>query len=82
MISWRLRSPHPQFEDQMHHSYSALKMYDQCPAQYHEVKILRLHPFRSTPATEFGVRAHSAMEAAVKFKTPLPSEFTMRPSPM
>lgn len=59
----------------MHHSYSALKMYDQCPAQYHEVKILKLHPFRSTPATEFGVRAHSAMEAAVKFKTPLPAEF-------
>ncbi|MEY4910068.1 MAG: hypothetical protein RL260_3786 [Pseudomonadota bacterium] len=59
----------------MHHSYSSLKLFAQCPRQYHEVKILKLHPFRSSPATEFGTRAHAAIEAWVKTKAPFPEEF-------
>jgi hypothetical protein len=59
----------------MHHSFSSLKLFAQCPRQYAEVKIQRLHPFRETEATRYGVRAHSAFEAAVMHKTPLPAEF-------
>jgi PD-(D/E)XK nuclease superfamily len=59
----------------MHHSYSGLKMFAQCPKQWHEVKLLKLHPYRETPENQFGVRAHSAMEAAVMHRAPLPPEF-------
>lgn len=59
----------------MHYSFSSLKLFDQCPAQWKAVKLDKLYPFRSTPATEYGVRAHAAIEAWVKFKTPLPAEF-------
>lgn len=59
----------------MVNSYSSLKMLDTCPRQFHEVKVLKLHPFRASPESEFGNRAHEALEKYLKFKTPLPAEF-------
>jgi hypothetical protein len=50
-------------------------MFSECPAKFHAYKVLKLVPFTSTPATEFGVRAHKALENYIKARTPLPAEF-------
>lgn len=57
------------------HSYSSLKAFETCPRQYHEVRILKLHPFVETEEQRYGNRLHKAAELYVKNGTPLQPEF-------
>jgi hypothetical protein len=57
-------------------SYSSLSLFEQCPAAFHAIKVVKLYPFRATPETEFGNRAHEALENYGKHGTPLPAEFS------
>jgi len=47
-------------------SYSALKQYETCPRQYHEVRVLKLHPKQETEATRWGAAVHEAAEFYVR----------------
>lgn len=57
------------------HSYTALKQFQNCPRQYHEVRVLKLHPYVQSAEAEFGDRAHKALELAGRDGIPLPPEF-------
>ena len=56
-------------------SHSSLKQYEQCPRQYHEVKVLKKYPFTDTQATLYGKELHSAAELYIQDDTPLPPQF-------
>lgn len=56
-------------------SHSVLKQFEQCPRQYHEVKVLKLHPFKQTEAAMYGEKLHEACELYVKDSKPFPPEF-------
>ena len=53
-------------------SYSALKDYQNCPKQYHEVKVLKRFVKKPTKQTQYGLEVHSALENYVKDGAPLP----------
>ena len=59
----------------MAHSYTSMKQFQNCPRQYHESRVLKLHPYVQTPEAEFGDRAHKALELAGRDGVPLPAEF-------
>lgn len=59
----------------MAHSYTSLKQFDNCPRQYHEVRVLKKYPFVKTAESEFGDRAHKALELCGRDGIPLPDEF-------
>jgi hypothetical protein len=56
-------------------SHSGLKKFEQCPRQYHEVSVLKLHPHKDTQATLYGTQVHEALELYVKDGKPIPPEF-------
>lgn len=56
-------------------SHSALKDYEGCPRRYHEVKVLKKHPFTDTEATIYGKELHTAAELYIQDDTPLPPQF-------
>ena len=56
-------------------SHSSLKDYEGCPRRYHEVKVLKNHPFTDTDATIYGKQLHEAAEFYIKDDTPLPKQF-------
>ncbi len=56
-------------------SYTALKAFETCPRQYHEVRVLKKYPFKKTEAVLFGERMHKAAESYVGNGKPLPAEF-------
>lgn len=56
-------------------SHSALKQFEQCPRQYHEVKVLKKYPFEQSDAALYGEKLHEACEFYVKEGKPLPAEF-------
>ena len=56
-------------------SHSSLKDYEGCPRRYHEVKVLKNHPFKDTEATIYGKELHEAAEFYIKDDTPLPPQF-------
>lgn len=56
-------------------SHSALKQYELCPRQYHEVKVLKKYPFPETEAIMYGKEFHSAAEFYIKDNKPLPPQF-------
>lgn len=56
-------------------SHSSLKDYEGCPRRYHEVKVLKKHPFTDTEATIYGKELHTAAEDYIKDDTPLPPQF-------
>ena len=58
------------------YSYSALKQFNNCPRQYHEVKVLRAWPREETEQTIYGTALHLAAEEHVRDGKPLPPEFT------
>ena len=47
-------------------SHSSLKQYEQCPRQYHEVKVLKNYKFQDTQATLYGKELHEAAEFYIK----------------
>jgi len=56
-------------------SYSALKQFETCPRQYHEVRVLKKHPPQETEATIWGKQVHEAAELYVRDGTPMAFEF-------
>ena len=57
-------------------SYSSLKKFEDCPRQYHEVRVLKKYPYVQTAEAEFGDRARKALELCGRDGIPLPAEFT------
>jgi CRISPR/Cas system-associated exonuclease Cas4 (RecB family) len=57
------------------HSYSSCKMFENCPRQYHEVRILRKFKSSETDATRYGTEVHKALELNVLDNTPVPEQF-------
>lgn len=57
------------------HSYSSLKDFKDCEKKYHEVRVLKKYPFVKTVESEFGDRAHKALELCGRDGIPLPEEF-------
>lgn len=50
----------------MAYSFSALKLYETCARQFHEVRILNLHPRQETEQTIWGTQVHEASELHVR----------------
>ena len=59
----------------MAHSYTSLRQFQQCPRQYHEVRVLKRFPYVQSPEAVFGEEAHKALELAGTHGTPLPEKF-------
>ena len=57
------------------HSYSAIKQFENCPRQYHEVRILRKFKSSETEATRYGTEVHKALELNVLEDAPVPEQF-------
>ncbi len=57
------------------HSYSAIKQYENCQRQYHQVRILRKFKSQETDATRYGTEVHKALELHVLEDTPIPEQF-------
>lgn len=57
------------------YSYSAIKQFENCPRQYHEVKVLKRYKSKDTEATLYGTAVHKAFEDHVKDKVPLPADY-------
>jgi len=56
-------------------SYSGLKDYQNCPRQYHEVKVLKRYEKRPTQQMLYGTQVHSALEDYVKDGKPLAKNY-------
>lgn len=56
-------------------SHSALKNFETCPRQYHELKILKNYPHTDTPQTLYGKDLHRAAEMYIKSGEPLPEQY-------
>lgn len=57
-------------------SYSGQKTFQQCPRQYHEVKVLKTTKPKDSEATLYGKAVHEAIEAYLKEGTPIPDKFS------
>ena len=57
------------------HSYSAIKQFENCPKQYHEVRILKRFKQEDTSATLYGTEVHKALELFIENGKPLPAHF-------
>lgn len=56
-------------------SFSALKQYEGCARQYHEMRVLKNYPYEETEQALYGNQLHEAAENFVNKKTPLPPQF-------
>lgn len=56
-------------------SHSALKEFEQCPRKYHEVRVLKLHPFADTEQIRYGKELHKAAEDYIGDGLVLPPQF-------
>ena len=52
-------------------SYSSLKQYQNCPRQYHEIKVLKNYTIKETEQMRYGTEVHKALEEYVRDGTPL-----------
>lgn len=57
-------------------SYSGHKTFQQCPRQYHEVKVLRKYKNPDTVATLYGKEVHEALEHFLRYDLPIPARFS------
>lgn len=57
-------------------SYSSIKDWHGCPKRYHEVYVLKKHPFIDTPYTIYGKEVHKAAEEYVRDGVDLPEQFS------
>lgn len=60
---------------QIQWSYSGLKDYQNCPRQYHEVKVLRNFAKKPTPQMTYGTQVHAALEDYVRDGKPLAKNY-------
>ena len=58
------------------HSYSAIKQWENCPRQYHEVRILRKFKSQETDATRYGTEVHKSLEDYLMEDKPIPEQFS------
>lgn len=58
------------------HSYSAIKQFENCSKQYHEIRILKRFKSQNTDATLYGTAVHLAFEEYIRDKKPLPENFS------
>lgn len=56
-------------------SYSGMKDYQNCPRQYHEVKVLKQHQKSPTKQMLYGTEVHAALENYVKDGAPLAKNY-------
>jgi len=56
-------------------SHSGLKKFEQCPRQFHECNVLKLHPHKDTEATLYGTQVHEALELYMRDGKPIPEKF-------
>jgi hypothetical protein len=56
-------------------SYSSLKQYQNCPKQYHEIRILKNYKVKETEAIIYGKAVHEALEFYVRDNKPLPKNY-------
>jgi hypothetical protein len=56
-------------------SHSSLKDFEGCARRYHEVKVLKKHPFTENEATRYGNKVHEAIEFYIRDNTPIPPEY-------
>ena len=56
-------------------SFSGMKNFEQCPRQYHELKVLKNYPQEETEAQLYGTLFHEAAEYYIRDGTPLPPHF-------
>ena len=56
------------------HSYSSIKMYENCPKRYLHERINKDVVFEGSEATRYGERVHSDLENRLKNAVPLPEE--------
>lgn len=56
------------------HSFSAIKMFENCPLQYYEVRIAKSFVNKGGEATLWGERVHKHLEERLKLGTALPPE--------
>ena len=62
-------------------SHSSLKLFEQCPRQYNEVRVLKKHPFPDTEQIRYGKELHKAAEDYARDGTPIPEQFAfVRPT--
>lgn len=57
------------------HSYSAGKMFDQCPHRFHQDRVLRRFPFVQGPEAAEGDRIHNALAENIGDGVPLPEQY-------
>jgi RecB family exonuclease len=57
------------------HSYSSIKQFENCPRQYHAVRILKQFKQADTEATLYGTAVHKAFEEYVRDGVELPEMF-------
>lgn len=57
-------------------SHSGLKDFEGCARRYHEVKVLKKHPFPDTEQIRYGKQLHKAAEDYVRDGTPIPEQFS------
>lgn len=48
----------------MIHSYSSLSMFEKCPQQYYQVRVLKAYPYQPSAEAQWGDYAHNQLEAA------------------
>jgi len=56
-------------------SFSKIKAFEQCPRQFHQVKVIKAYPQEETDAMLYGTAYHEAAEFYVRDDTPLPPQF-------
>lgn len=59
---------------QLQHSYSSIKLYENCPTRYYRQRVLKDVVDEGGEASKYGERIHKMLEDRVRDKTPLPVE--------
>ena len=56
-------------------SYSSLKQYQNCPKQYHEIRVLKNYTVKESQAMLYGKEVHTALEEYVRDNKPLAKNY-------
>ena len=56
-------------------SYSSLKQYQNCPKQYHEIRVLKNYTVKENQAMLYGKEVHTALEEYVRDNKPLAKNY-------
>lgn len=56
----------------MIHSYSSLSMFEKCPQQFFQVRVLKAYPYQPSPEAQYGDYVHQHLERVGKARTSTP----------